>query len=179
MSYLPLLLLALWRPPSWAEAINAPSASASTSLSSSLLNLAAAAESTNGGHISPLDQLNSRQECKAKNLKQQQKMFAAKLEAHRCLVRDTVVELPIPDDVIATFVMPSHVVVPRCTGENPLSHGCVRRRHASFGHNALPTHSGVFFVCPHREGSGHRLQTAFTLPSLNTLCTYCFLPLSV
>ena len=44
-------------------------------------------------------------------------MSMAKLDAHRCLVRDTVVPLPAPDDVIADYIQPSHVVVPRCTGE--------------------------------------------------------------
>ena len=52
-----------------------------------------------------------------KNLKQQQKMFNAKLDAHRCLLRDTVVKVPEPPDVIVTYIQPSHVVVQRCTGK--------------------------------------------------------------
>ena len=55
--------------------------------------------------------------CKVKNLKQQQKMSMAKLDAHRCLIRDVVVQVPVPDTLIATYVHPSHVVVPRCTGK--------------------------------------------------------------
>ena len=41
----------------------------------------------------------------------------AKLDAHRCLIRDMVVEVPVPDTLIATYVHPSHIVVPRCTGK--------------------------------------------------------------
>jgi hypothetical protein len=59
----------------------------------------------------------SPEECKVKNLKQQQRMTMAKLDAHRCLIRDTVVTVPVPDTIIANFVHPSHVVVPRCTGK--------------------------------------------------------------
>ena len=43
-------------------------------------------------------------------------MSMAKLDAHRCLMRDIVIEVPVPDTLIATYVHPSHVVVPRCTG---------------------------------------------------------------
>lgn len=57
------------------------------------------------------------EECRVKNLKQQQKMSMAKLDAHRCLIRDMVVQVPVPDTLIATYVHPSHVVVPRCTGK--------------------------------------------------------------
>ncbi len=119
------------------EAVKSPSASASTSFSSSLLNLASKNDqedledrqihhhrlkiqedphhkSLSGG--SSINN-NNREECRVKNLRQQQRMAVAKLDAHRCLVRDTVVALAPPDDVIAEFVTPSHVVVPRCTGK--------------------------------------------------------------
>jgi hypothetical protein len=33
------------------------------------------------------------EECRVKNLKQQQKMAMAKLDAHRCLIRDVVVQV--------------------------------------------------------------------------------------
>jgi len=56
------------------------------------------------------------EECRVKNLKQQERMTMAKLDAHRCLVRDTVVAVPPPETLIAQFVHPSHVVVQRCTG---------------------------------------------------------------
>ena len=56
------------------------------------------------------------EECRVKNLKQQERMTMAKLDAHRCLVRDTVVAVPSPETLIAEFVHPSHVVVQRCTG---------------------------------------------------------------
>ncbi len=141
-----LLLLLSW--PS-STAVKTPSASASTSLSSSLLNLAANLEGGGGdsglgggkgggGGLGGLGGLGGgrlriqassaagslldetpppREECRVKNLKQHQRMTTAKLDAHRCLLRDTVVELPAPEDVIVDFVQPSHVVVQRCTGE--------------------------------------------------------------
>ena len=56
------------------------------------------------------------EECRVKNLKQQQKMAMAKLDAHRCLIRDVVVQVPAPATIIASFIHPSHVVVQRCTG---------------------------------------------------------------
>lgn len=104
-------------------AVKAPSASASTSLQTSLLALNAAGDEVGGvpglggrgNSVKGLEPV--REECKVKNLKQQQRMLLAKLDAHRCLVRDTVVELPMPNDVIVNFMQPSHVVVPRCTGE--------------------------------------------------------------
>ena len=80
----------------------------------------ASSSSSSSGSSSLLDPP-PREECRVKNLKQQQRMSMAKLDAHRCLVRDTVVALPAPDDVIADYIQPSHVVVPRCTGEREKS----------------------------------------------------------
>jgi hypothetical protein len=112
--------------------VKTPSASASTSFSSSLLNLASKSEddldidSRQIHHhrliIQETQQQEQqsnpkREECKVKNLKQHQRMAMAKLDAHRCLIRDTVVALKAPDDVIVEFITPSHVVVPRCTGK--------------------------------------------------------------
>ena len=57
------------------------------------------------------------EECRVKNLKQQQKMSMAKLDAHRCLIRDVVVQVPAPATIIPSFIHPSHVVVQRCTGK--------------------------------------------------------------
>ena len=72
-----------------------------------------------GHHNETLQHLfqQQREECLAKNIRQQSKMAMAKLDAHRCLLRDTVIEVPHPADVIVNFIQPSHVVVPRCTGE--------------------------------------------------------------
>ena len=36
----------------------------------------------------------------------------------RCLLRDTVVPIPEPEDLIVNYIEPSHVVVQRCTGKN-------------------------------------------------------------
>jgi len=34
----------------------------------------------------------------------------------RCNVKDVAVEVPVPDNTIPDFIIPSHIVVPRCTG---------------------------------------------------------------
>jgi hypothetical protein len=35
----------------------------------------------------------------------------------RCNVKDVAVEVPVPDNTIPDFIIPSHIVVPRCTGK--------------------------------------------------------------
>ena len=119
-----LLLLLLWPP--WplfsvsGVGVEPPSASNSMSMASSLLQTLA----DNDFADSPIRDTEAQEngnkykpeECRVKNLKQQQKMSMAKLDAHRCLIRDVVVQVPVPDTLIATYVHPSHVVVPRCTG---------------------------------------------------------------
>ena len=100
--------------------VKAPSASAATSLSmaSSLFNSMTMHPEDDNSVVNGEDgRLRAPAECKVKNLKQQQRMTMAKLDAHRCLIRDTVVPVPVPDTIIANFVHPSHVVVPRCTGK--------------------------------------------------------------
>ena len=34
----------------------------------------------------------------------------------RCNVKDVAVEVPVPDNTIPDLIIPSHIVVPRCTG---------------------------------------------------------------
>ena len=107
--------------------VKAPSASAATSLSmaSSLFNSMAMHPEDDNSVNGEDGRLRAPEECKVKNLKQQQRMTMAKLDAHRCLIRDTVVSVPVPDTIIANFVHPSHVVVPRCTGKiNDISSLC-------------------------------------------------------
>lgn len=89
--------------------------SASTQLSQSLSALAALNSQVDRDGNADDDE---RHECRVKNMKQDQRMSRAKLAAHRCLVRDTVVEVPLPKDLIVNYVHPSHVVIPRCTGKN-------------------------------------------------------------
>ena len=120
---LTLSLLLLLLPPRLL-CVKAPSASASTSISSSsLLSLASAnpedKEETELLTIQTQSpSLSNNEQCKSKKgLKQQQAMVRAQLGAHRCMLRDTVVEIPEPDDAIVAYVLPSHVVVSRCTGE--------------------------------------------------------------
>ena len=131
----PLLLLFLW--PLVMDfvggvGVEPPSTSNSMSMASSLLQTLSAnaehnsdfVESLSGGtdhHGQTQSENNYRpEECRVKNLKQQQKMTMAKLDAHRCLIRDVVVQVPVPDTLIATYVHPSHIVVPRCTGKPSL-----------------------------------------------------------
>ena len=99
--------------------VKAPSASAATSLSmaSSLFNSMSMHPEDDNTVNGDDGRRRAPEECKIKNLKQQQRMTMAKLDAHRCLIRDTVVTVPVPDTIITNFVHPSHVVVPRCTGK--------------------------------------------------------------
>ena len=121
----PLLLLFLW--PLVMDfvggvGVEPPSTSNSMSMASSLLQTLSA---DNNDFVESLTETQSEnnyrpEECRVKNLKQQQKMTMAKLDAHRCLIRDVVVQVPVPDTLIATYVHPSHIVVPRCTGKPSL-----------------------------------------------------------
>lgn len=45
-----------------------------------------------------------------------QDMSVALLHAHRCMVKDVAVEVPVPENTIPDLIIPSHIVVPRCTG---------------------------------------------------------------
>ena len=40
----------------------------------------------------------------------------------RCLLRDTVVPIPEPEELIVNYIEPSHVVVQRCTGKTERMH---------------------------------------------------------
>ena len=119
------LLLLLLLPPRL-QCVKAPSASASTSLSSSSLLSLAANDPEDPEDLTIVAQQannhnNGLEECKEKkSLKQEQEMVRAKLRAHRCLVRDTAVGIPSPKDAIVEYVLPSHVVVARCTGKEEM-----------------------------------------------------------
>ena len=133
LSTWPLVLFLIWPP--WPSlcglsvvggvGVEPPSASNSMSMASSLLQTLADNEFV-GDSLSGNDHRGEHgeiinkyrpEECRVKNLKQQQKMSMAKLDAHRCLIRDMVVQVQVPDTLIATYVHPSHIVVPRCTGK--------------------------------------------------------------
>ena len=125
--FLLLLLLLMYNPKiSICIGVKAPSASAATSLSmaSSLFNSMSMHPESDDPINGEDENHKTPEECKVKNLKQQQRMTMAKLDAHRCLIRDTVVTVPVPDTIIANFVHPSHVVVPRCTGKTKLILNC-------------------------------------------------------
>ena len=40
----------------------------------------------------------------------------------RCMIRDVPVKVPEPDDFIAEYIFPSHIVVPRCSGNRIVSY---------------------------------------------------------
>ena len=122
------LLWPPWTPILWVQGVGVepPSASNSMSMASSLLQTLAEnefSETNSENHEVRLNKYRP-EECRVKNLKQQQKMSMAKLDAHRCLIRDVVVQVPVPDTLIATYVHPSHVVVPRCTGKTNIFYIC-------------------------------------------------------
>jgi len=54
--------------------------------------------------------------CRDKNKKTLKEIEDAQLAAHRCMIRDMPVKVPEPDDFIAEYIFPSHIVVPRCSG---------------------------------------------------------------
>ena len=136
LSTWPLVLFLIWPP--WpllcglsvvgGVGVEPPSASNSMSMASSLLQTLAdnefVGDSLSGNDRGEHGEIVNKyrpEECRVKNLKQQQKMSMAKLDAHRCLIRDVVVQVPVPDTLIATYVHPSHIVVPRCTGKVKVS----------------------------------------------------------
>ncbi|XP_023334974.1 vascular endothelial growth factor C [Eurytemora carolleeae] len=54
--------------------------------------------------------------CRDKNKKTLKEIEDAQLAAHRCMIRDVPVKVPEPEDFIAEYIFPSHIVVPRCSG---------------------------------------------------------------
>ena len=44
----------------------------------------------------------------------------------RCLLRDTVVPIPEPEELIVNYIEPSHVVVQRCTGKERDCNQCMK-----------------------------------------------------
>ena len=44
-------------------------------------------------------------------------MTTALLHAHRCLLQDVPVPVPIPLNTIPDLIVPSHIIVPRCSGQ--------------------------------------------------------------
>ena len=43
-------------------------------------------------------------------------MTTALLHAHRCMLKDVPVPVPIPMNTIPDLIVPSHIIVPRCSG---------------------------------------------------------------
>ena len=44
-------------------------------------------------------------------------VFSTNFLLTRCMIRDVAVKVPEPEDFIAESVFPSHIIVPRCSGE--------------------------------------------------------------
>ena len=64
-----------------------------------------------------------------------QDMTTALLHAHRCMWKDEPVPVPIPLNTIPDMIVPSHIIVPRCSGETQAGRVqifCSRRRPAAF-----------------------------------------------
>ena len=47
---------------------------------------------------------------------------SALLFAHRCYLRDVPIKVPSPDNTIPDAILPSHIVVPRCSGNRGFVH---------------------------------------------------------
>jgi len=74
--------------------------------------------------------------------KELQDMTTALLHAHRCMLKDVPVPVPIPMNTIPDLIVPSHIIVPRCSGLclNSLGSTCTPKR------SRLETHSIVVYV---------------------------------
>ena len=53
-----------------------------------------------------------------KDAKVQQRQSSALLYAHRCFLKDVPISIPAPLNTIPDIIVPSHVVVPRCSGKD-------------------------------------------------------------
>ena len=51
------------------------------------------------------------------DLKTLKSRSSALLYAHRCYLRDIPIKVPSPINTIPDMVIPSHIVVPRCSGK--------------------------------------------------------------
>ena len=62
------------------------------------------------------------------------------------MIRDVPVKVPEPDDFIAEYIFPSHIVVPRCSGQFKI---VVPRWSGQF-HIVIPRCSGQFQIAVSR-----------------------------
>ena len=58
----------------------------------------------------------SRQSYHARSCNTKTDKSSALLYAHRCYLRDVPIPVPVPHNIIPDIIVPSHVVVPRCSG---------------------------------------------------------------
>merc|ERR1719384_1923190 len=74
--------------------------------------------------------------------KELQDITTALLHAHRCMLKDVPVPVPIPLNTIPDLIVPSHIIVPRCSGLclNSLGSTCTPKR------SRLESHSIVVYV---------------------------------
>ena len=59
-----------------------------------------------------------------------QDMTTALLHAHRCMLKDEPVPVPVPLNTIPDMIVPSHIIVPRCSGET-------QAEYKHFGHDGV------------------------------------------
>jgi len=74
--------------------------------------------------------------------KELQDMTTALLHAHRCMLKDEPGAVPVPLNTIPDLIVPSHIIVPRCSGLclNSLGSSCSPKK------TKLESHSVVVYV---------------------------------
>merc|ERR1712165_556520 len=104
--------------------------------------------------------------------KELQDMTTALLHAHRCMLKDEPVPVPIPLNTIPDLIVPSHIIVPRRSGLclNSLGSSCSPKK------TKLETHSVVVYVnstpyCTSIELEHHRGPCKCECPLGPASCT--------
>lgn len=94
-------------------------------------------------HATPTSSLVAVAGCDGRSDKKElQDMTTALLHAHRCMLKDEPVPVPIPLNTIPDLIVPSHIIVPRCSGLclNSLGSSCSPKK------TKLESHSVVVYV---------------------------------
>lgn len=103
-----------------------------------LLTLACLTEYTAGGSSS--SSVVAVAGCEGRSDKKElQDMTTALLHAHRCMLKDVPVSVPVPSNTIPDLIVPSHIIVPRCSGLclNSLGSNCSPKRTKLEQHNIV------------------------------------------
>jgi len=97
--------------------------------------------------------------CREKNKKLLEEVENAQLAAHRCMIRDVAVKVPEPEDFIAEFIFPSHIIVPRCSGlclDQPGGTCLPKRQPKVISHQVVLYNANGTQTCRHVELEHHR-----------------------